>query len=150
METQDFTISMKVAAAAGHAFQCINNVSAWWTENLEGSSQLPGDEFTVTFGDVHMSTQKLTEVIPGRRVIWLITDSKLNFISDQQEWTNTHISFEVTDLGSHGSEVRFTHHGLQPQVECYDACSNAWSQYIQGSLFSLITTGAGHPAAKEN
>jgi hypothetical protein len=38
---------------------------------------------------------------------------------------------------------------LVPTYECYDACSNAWSQYIQESLSSLIATGKGQPTLKE-
>jgi len=41
------------------------------------------------------------------------------------------------------TQLRFTHAGLNPQVECYSACSNGWQQLIQQSLFSLITTGKG-------
>jgi hypothetical protein len=35
--------------------------------------------------------------------------------------------------------------GLVPAYECYDVCSNAWGQYITGSLRKLITTGTGEP-----
>ena len=34
---------------------------------------------------------------------------------------------------------------LVPEIECYNDCSNAWSGYIQDSLFNLITTGKGQP-----
>jgi hypothetical protein len=41
------------------------------------------------------------------------------------------------------TEVRFAHLGLVPEFECFDACSNAWGFYINGSLRRLITTGEG-------
>ena len=44
-----------------------------------------------------------------------------------------------------GTEVRFTHHGLVPQVECFGVCRVAWSEYILGSLKDLIESGAGRP-----
>jgi hypothetical protein len=129
------------------AFKCINNVTKWWTEHMEGRSQKLNDEFTVRFGDVHMSKQKLVEVIPDKKVVWLVTDSKLNFIRDKQEWTNTRISFELTNHDNQ-TQIKFTHHGLLPDVECYGACANAWGQYIRGSLFNLMTKGEGNPELK--
>lgn len=151
MKQTDYQTRITVATAANKAFECINNVSQWWTANLEGNSHRLNDEFTVRFGDVHYSKQKLVEFIPDKKVVWLVTDSKLNFIKDQQEWTNTKICFEVfTHEGK--TQIVFTHHGLVPEIECYDACSNAWSQYIQQSLLSLVSTGKGkpEPRAKEN
>ena len=144
MKKQDYTTSITVDATAHEAFKSINNVTKWWTENLEGSSQKLNDEFTVRFGDVHVSTQKLVEVIPDKKVVWLITESKLNFVKDKHEWTGTKISFEISEQ-ENKTEIRFTHLGLIPQTECFDACSNAWSEYIQGSLMSLVNTGKGMP-----
>ena len=144
MKKQNYNVSITVNATAQEAFKSINNVTKWWTENLEGSSQKLNDEFTVQFGDVHYSKQKLVEVVPGKKVVWLVTDSKLNFLKDKQEWTNTKISFELSKLDDR-TQIHFTHMGLVPEIECFDACSNAWSQYIQGSLLNLITTGKGQP-----
>ncbi len=144
MKANDYHTSITVDATPAEAFMFINSVAKWWTENLEGSSQKLNDEFTVRFGDVHYSKQKLVECIPKKKVVWLVTDSKLNFIKDKQEWTNTKISFELFIRGNK-TEIHFTHFGLSPEVECYDACSNAWSQYIRGSLLQLITTGKGEP-----
>lgn len=44
--------------------------------------------------------------------------------------------------------VRFTHEGLQPRIECFGACSNAWTDYIRGSLKNFIETGQGNPTRK--
>ena len=134
-------------ATPQEAFKSINSVTKWWTENLEGSSQKLNDEFTVRFGDVHVSKQKLVELIPDKKVVWLVTDSKLNFIKDKQEWTNTKISFEIAEKDDK-TQIHFTHIGLVPEVECYNGCSNAWGQYIKGSLFKLLTEGKGRPELK--
>ncbi|AYB33491.1 SRPBCC domain-containing protein [Chryseolinea soli] len=148
MKTQDYTTTITVHATAQEAFKGINNVTKWWTENLEGRSQKLNDEFTVRFGEVHVSTQKLVEVIPDKKVVWLVTYSHLNFIEEKDEWTGTKISFEIFEKDK-TTQIRFTHLGLAPEGECFDACSNAWSQYVQQSLASLINTGKGHPTPKE-
>ena len=148
MKNQDYTVSITVDATAKEAFKSINNVTKWWTENLDGSSQKLNDEFIVNFGDVHFSKQKLVEVVPDKKVVWLVTDSKINFVKDKQEWTNTKISFEISGYDNK-TQITFTHFGLVPKIECYDDCSGAWGQYIKGSLFKLLTEGKGTPELKE-
>lgn len=144
MNNQHYTVSFLVDQTPQEAFQAINNVNGWWTENVVGSSEKLNDEFEVYFEDVHYSRQKLIEVVPDKRVVWRVTDSKLNFIKNKAEWTNTEITFDISKKGGR-TEIRFTHIGLAPGVECYDACSGAWSDYITNSLRKLITTGKGKP-----
>ena len=146
MQNQHLSIVFPVKGATLQAFDSINKVTAWWTENLVGESAGLNDEFVVQFGDVHFSRQKIVEMIPGKKVVWLITESRLNFVADKQEWTGTRIIFEVLEENGQ-TMIRFTHEGLVPQVECYDACSGAWSQYM-GSLQQLINTGRGEPALR--
>jgi hypothetical protein len=144
MNKTDYTAILTVKATPQEVFKSINSVTKWWTNNLEGRSQKLNDEFTVRFGDVHISKQKLVEVIPDKKVVWLVTESNLNFIKDKQEWTNTKISFELSNHDNK-TQVRFTHVGLVPEVECYKSCTKGWDQYIKGSLFKLLTEGKGEP-----
>ena len=39
MKARDYIISMTVTASAQEAFNSINSVSKWWTENIEGGYQ---------------------------------------------------------------------------------------------------------------
>ena len=45
MKKQDYHRDITVDATAHEAFESINSVTKWWTENLEGSSQKLNDEF---------------------------------------------------------------------------------------------------------
>ncbi|HLQ58672.1 MAG TPA: SRPBCC domain-containing protein [Gemmatimonadales bacterium] len=148
MNDKNLTSTFTVDQTPEEAFAAINNVRGWWSGEIEGSTDKLGDEFTYRYQDVHYSKQKITEMIPGKKVVWLVLDSYLNFIEDKSEWNGTKITFEIAKEGDK-TEVHFTHVGLVPDHECYGACSNAWGTYINGSLRSLITTGKGQPNPKE-
>jgi len=139
MKTSDFTATILVDQTPEEAFNAINNVRGWWTgePGIEGSTDKLNDEFTYDYKPYHHSKQKLTELIPGKKVVWLVTDSNINFVEDKNEWTGTKITFEITKKGDK-TEVCFTHVGLAPGIECYDNCSNAWGSYISSSLRNFI------------
>ena len=148
MNAQNFTTDFMVDQTPEEAFAAINNVRGWWSGEIEGSTDKLGDEFTYRYEDAHYSKQKITELIPSRKVVWLVLDSQLNFVKDKSEWNGTKITFEIAKKGDK-TEVRFTHVGLVPDYECYGSCSNAWGSYINGSLRNLITVGKGQPNRKE-
>jgi hypothetical protein len=148
MYDQDFATTFVVDRTPAEAFAAITDVRGWWSAEIEGGTDQLGDEFTYRNQDIHHCTMRLTEVIPGRKVVWLVLDNYFNFTEDTSEWKGTEVTFEVSEKDD-GAEVRFTHLGLVPDYECFDVCSNAWSTYINGSLRSLITTGKGHPNHRE-
>lgn len=145
---QNFTTTFSVDRTPQEAFEAITNVRGWWSQEVEGVTDQVGGEFDYHFKDVHRCTVRITELVPGRKVAWLVLDNYFNFIEDQAEWKDTEVLFEISEKDG-GAEVRFTHVGLVPQYECYDVCSNAWGGYLGGSLRNLINTGQGQPNPKE-
>jgi hypothetical protein len=144
----NFTTTISVDQSPEEAFAAINNPCGWWSENIEGSTAKLGDEWTYRYKDVHRSTMKVTEMVPNKKVVWLVVDNYFNFTEDKTEWTNTKVMFEISKRGNK-TEIRFTHQGLVPAYECFDVCSNAWGSYVNGSLHNLIATGEGKPNPKE-
>jgi hypothetical protein len=76
MENQDFTTTLLVDRSPKEAFDAINNVRGWWSENIEGGTEKLNDVFTYRVKDLHQCTMKLTEVVPNKKVVcwcWIIT-----------------------------------------------------------------------------
>jgi hypothetical protein len=142
MTTTDFSTAITVDQSPQQAFDAINNVGKWWPGEITGGSHKAGDEFVYRYKTHHYSKHKVTEMVPGKKVVWLVTDSELDFTRDKSEWTGTKNIFDISEKDGK-TVVRFTHAGLVPKFECYKDCSNAWTEIIQESLKSLITTGKG-------
>lgn len=144
MSTQDYSISYTVDQSPQEVFDAINNVRAWWSGEIDGRTDQLGAEFTYRYQDLHRSTQKITELLPGRKVVWHVLDARIDFVKDKTEWNGTDVVFEISRRGGQ-TELRFTHVGLRPAIECYGKCSGAWGFYINESLRDLITSGRGQP-----
>jgi uncharacterized protein YndB with AHSA1/START domain len=148
MNQDSLTITFTVDRSPEEVFAAITDVRGWWSGEIDGDTGTLGAEFTYRYQDIHRSTQRITELVPGRRVAWHVTDGYLAFVRDKEEWTGTDITFDIAPAGA-GAEVRFTHVGLVPDGECFESCSSAWRFYVASSLPRLITTGSGAPNPAE-
>lgn len=136
----DLTLQFSTHLSPCELYDAINDVTGWWTKDLTGAHRVTGDEFEVQFSDIHFSRQKLVETVPCRKVVWLVTASHLSFVARHDEWTGTHVVFEI-ETTTEGSILHFTHEGLTSELQCYEACSGAWSDYILNKLKQYAESG---------
>jgi hypothetical protein len=80
--------------------------------------------------------------------VWRVLNSDLSFVKDESEWKGTDIVFDIARKGAK-TELRMTHIGLVPALECFEGCSGGWGFYFGRSLRDLITTGKGQPDPKK-
>jgi hypothetical protein len=148
MSASDFTTTLLVDQNPKEVFRAVNNVRGWWSEEIEGGTEKLNDEFTYHFEDIHQCKMKLIEVIPDKKVVWLVLDNYFKFTKDKTEWKGTKVIFEISQKDNK-TVLRMTHQGLVPEYECFEICRDAWTGYIQNSLHDLIVTGKGQPNGKD-
>lgn len=148
MTAKNFTTTVLVNAAPKQAFDAINRPREWWGRTIEGNTEKLGESWTYRYKDMHYSKQETTEFVPNSKVVWHVADAEMSFLKDKGEWTGTDIVFDIAPKGDQ-TEIRFTHVGLLPEVECFDICVDGWTGLIQGSLKKLIETGEGLPDTVE-
>ena len=144
MTDDSYITTFTVDRTAAEVYDAVLNVRGWWSEEIEGATAAVGDEFDYHMRDLHTCRIRVTEVVPDRKVTWLVLDNYFAFTEDKSEWIDTTVTFEIAETAG-GTEVRFTRHGLVSEYECFDVCVNAWGFYIGTSLPELITTGTGRP-----
>jgi uncharacterized protein YndB with AHSA1/START domain len=149
MKNEDFTTTILVDATPQQVFDAVNNVRGWWSENIDGDTAKLNSEFLYHYQDVHRCRIKITELIPGKKVVWHVLDNHFSFTEDKSEWKGTDIIFEISEKEGK-TQLAFTHKGLVPSYECFKVCHDAWTHYIQDSLKALILTGKGKATPKDS
>jgi hypothetical protein len=149
MQGQNLTHTIVVDQSPAEVYAAINNVRLWWSLDITGATDTLGGVFEFRYNDMHITTQRISELVPERKVVWHVIMSQLNFVADKTEWNGTDIVFDIKPRGGK-TELVFTHVGLHPGVECYEMCNKGWSFYIRESLRDLISTGKGQPNARRD
>ncbi len=139
MESTDYTTTIEVPGSPHDVFNRLTDVSKWWSNDFEGSSTSLNDEFVIHHPGRHYTKQRLVEVVPDKRVVWLVTECRLYWLEkDKSEWKDTKMVFEIAGKGD-ATVLRFTHEGLVPGKECYTRCEQGWNMVIKDRLYHFLT-----------
>jgi len=143
MEKKNFHATIKVNATAEEALKKISQVNGWWAKKFTGKAGNMNDKFSVHFGETYVDFQ-ISELVPGKKVVWKVTDCNLHWIKTKKEWNGTEVVFEISEK-KNSTQIDFTHIGLVPGVECYNDCEVGWTGHITESLVKFINEGKGMP-----
>lgn len=146
MKQQDYSSTVTAKVTPEQAFERISRVADWWTRAFTGAAQKVGDTFTVRFGETFVDF-KIREVVPGKNVVWQVTDCNLHWINDKKEWKETSVVWEASPVNG-ATRVKMTHVGLVPGVECYANCKEGWDFSVGKSLWKLLNENIGLPDQK--
>ncbi len=131
--------AVKVLASAPEAvlaaLTTAEAVTAWWGPTT--GSPAEGNRFEVGFGGARRIDIVATSAGP-RRVEWSVEAAP-----HTPEWDGTTIVFDIEPEGE-GTVLRFRHHGLTPQLDCFEMCHAGWTHYL-ASLAGYVDSGAGDP-----
>jgi uncharacterized protein YndB with AHSA1/START domain len=116
-------------------------VTDWWGP-AEGSAAV-GGTLEVSFPGHGQVIGLGVEPTEEGRVAWQVERTPLT-----PEWVGTTIVFDVQASGN-GSVLHFRHHGLTPQLRCFDMCHEGWTHYLD-SLVSYVDTGTGQPSRHDD
>lgn len=148
MKNDSYTKSIIVGKSPAEAFAAIKNFRGWWSEEIDGSTDILNETFFYHYKDIHLCKIKLIEVVPGKRLVYRVVDNEFNFVNDKTEWIGTNLTFDISAEGAN-TKVIFTHEGLVPSYECYEVCNDAWTGYIGKSLKHYIEKEKGNPNPKD-
>lgn len=85
MEMQHFTTTLLVAQTPQEVFDAVNHVRGWWSENITGPTDQLNGEFIYQYKDIHRARIKVTELLPGQKVVWQVVDNYFRFTEDKSE-----------------------------------------------------------------
>jgi uncharacterized protein YndB with AHSA1/START domain len=123
-------------AAVYAALTTPEGISGWWGP-AEGDAT-EGGTLTMRFSEHGAKGLRVEDAAPAARVAWAVRWSQCS-----PEWAGTRITFDLIPSGD-GTEVRFRHEGLTPDLECYEACDSGWAHFL-ASLVAFVERGVGSP-----
>ena len=136
--TRSFTAVVPLSASPATvlaALTTLDGLAAWWAP-VTGDPGA-GGELTFTFSTHGTNTVRVLSSGPTE-VVWESIVSE-----PAPEWVGTRMVWEIAP-DSTGSELRFTHLGLTPELDCYDDCHSGWSHFV-ASIAGYVDRGVGMP-----
>ena len=142
--TEDFTAVLNLPASPATVsalFSSAAGVSRWWGPTQGNAAA--GGTLVTSFGDQGANAMRVLEAGPARVVWESIAPDGTTPTEHAKEWLGTTMEFGIVAAGT-GTELRFRHAGLTPQLECWDDCFAGWTHFM-ASIETFAKTGTGTP-----
>jgi uncharacterized protein YndB with AHSA1/START domain len=137
----DYEAARSLKASPEAVFEALTTMSGlagWWTHQVSGSG-VQGGELTFRFEEHGVQkVMRVDEAVAPSTVRWTVLSCT------HTEWVGTAIMFHVSPGEGGGSRLHFRHLGLTPELDCFEACSPAWTHFM-GSLVDYVESGHGEP-----
>lgn len=149
MASPNYKASISVSADVDVAYAAITHgIEHWWTKPDTPIGRL-GDRAKFTFppGRSYWTFEAI-ELTPPNQVKLKCVDA-LHLHEGQpeeieQEWLGTVTQWHISKEGA-GSRIDLEHHGLKPELLCFDICKAGWDFFFLVSLKAYLDTGTGRP-----
>lgn len=125
----DFTASVTTSVPPETVFDALTTPEAfahWWVP--ASGSGAAGEELIIHFGETR-AIFRVDEATRTSRVRWTVLVCEI-----EHDWDGTEISFTLEPIPDGGTRIDFRHHGLTPQLGCFDMCQSGWTQALGGLL----------------
>jgi uncharacterized protein YndB with AHSA1/START domain len=147
----DFRTTVRLAAPLHSVYQALTTqagLAGWWTDDCTIGTR-EGDENEFRFPRSSFFARfKIRRLVPDSLVEWECLDSlhpAESGFKNRRDWVGTKVKFELRAADSAATELRFTHVGLLPRLECNGTCRNVWWHFLHQSLRTYMETGTGLP-----
>src|SRR3954453_13031022 len=89
MNDESYRTTVLVDATPDRAYDAVNDVRGWWSQDLDGRTATPRAEFGFRGSQdgvpLHRPRIRVVAVGPAERIDWLVLDHWMCFIDDQAE-----------------------------------------------------------------
>ncbi|HEX7443605.1 MAG TPA: SRPBCC domain-containing protein [Acidimicrobiales bacterium] len=136
--TDDFRSTKTFAAGPDAVYSALTDVDAltgWWTP--AGGDATAGGTLRFLMGDQQV-VMRVEQAGRPSRVRWDVL-----VCEPAPDWVGTSITYDLESVDA-GTELRFQHHGLNPDLECFDQCHAGWTHFL-ASLVDYVDRGTGSP-----
>ncbi|MCC8424068.1 SRPBCC domain-containing protein [Mucilaginibacter sp. UR6-11] len=132
-----YSVEITLAKTSNDVFNHLTDLKKWWPEEFDGESIKLNSDFILTMGDSHYSKNKVTEFVPDRKLVWLVTESIRK--SDNFDWSGTKMIFELTPQGNH-TQLKFTYDGVVLKEES-DRLVQICDLTVKDFFYNFIVNG---------
>ena len=153
MTNQDYRRTISVDATPEEAYLALTTgFENWWT-SCSGNFEHVGDRVrfvfppNVSYWTFEAKTLKQNETVELECVeaYHKIVDKPR---ASETEWLGSMAQWRIEPRGAR-TDIHFIHHGLSPDLDCYDVCEAGWNLFFADSLRAYLDTGAGKPHQPE-